>query len=225
MLSPQARGKATGRHSVTTDFSIARSIGGCDCWWWWRSLLIIYCSCNVAFTSHRITTCRCGQHCLLSVLNGTGFCCCAVTGWLLIGATSCHSDWKVTFHSVYRCTLGPTFYWAKQAAVRVITGLGASHRGRLRHAICSKHWWLQVMIHVDSSRWLLDRLWHAKNVTATSTWGLQDLARIPVAACQSNAEACWCHFLRAVIFHHTHKFLASITVNLQTTNPRWAVNA
>lgn len=160
MLSPQARGKATGRHSVTTDFSIARSIGGCDCWWWWRSLLIIYCSCNVAFTSHRITT-----------------------------------------------------------------GLGASHRGRLRHAICSKHWWLQVMIHVDSSRWLLDRLWHAKNVTATSTWGLQDLARIPVAACQSNAEACWCHFLRAVIFHHTHKFLASITVNLQTTNPRWAVNA
>jgi hypothetical protein len=57
MFSPQAWGVATGRHSVTTHFGVARPIVGYGCWWWWRSLLIVCHRRNIAFTSHRVTTC------------------------------------------------------------------------------------------------------------------------------------------------------------------------
>lgn len=95
MFSPQAWGVATGRHLVATDFGIACPIVGYGCWWW--SLLVICHRCNIAFASHRVTTCRSGQRFLLSVLNGTRLCCCGVTWLLCIRATFCHSKRNVTF--------------------------------------------------------------------------------------------------------------------------------
>lgn len=143
MLSPQARGVATGQHLVTVDFVIACPIVGYGCCWWWWSLLVICHRCDIAFTSHRVTTCGCGRF-LLSVLNGTRLCCCGVTRLLCIRATFCHSKRNVTFMPIYWCLLGLAFYWAKQAAVRVITRLVALCLRCLSCAICPKHWWPQT---------------------------------------------------------------------------------
>lgn len=97
MFSPQARGVATGQHSVTMDFIIACPIVGYGCWWWWWSRLVVCHRCDIAFASHRVTTCGCGQRFLLSVLNGTRLCCCGVTRLLCNRATFCHSERNVTF--------------------------------------------------------------------------------------------------------------------------------
>lgn len=70
------------------------------CWLWLLVVVVIPShhlpQVQLAFASHRVTTCRRGRF-LLSVLNGTRLCRCAVTRLLCIRATFCHSESNVTF--------------------------------------------------------------------------------------------------------------------------------
>lgn len=139
MFSPQARGVATGQHLVMTDFVIACPIVGYGCWWWWWLLFVICHRCDIAFASHRVTTCGCGQRFLLSILNGTRVCCCGVTRLLCIRATICHSK-GILLLCLFTGVLWGRLFNGPNRRLRVITRLVALCLRCLSCAICPKHW-------------------------------------------------------------------------------------